>query len=32
MGDPVGHDVDELLPVGLLIAPRDPAHLSSRSV
>ena len=32
MRDPVAHDVHELLAVGLLVAPRDPAHLSLRSV
>ena len=28
--DPVGHDVDELVAVGLLVAPCDTAHVSSR--
>ena len=30
VGDPVGHDVDELVAVGLLVAPCDPAHVSPR--
>jgi hypothetical protein len=29
MRDPVRHDVDELLAVGLLVTACDPAHVSS---
>ena len=29
MRDPVGHDVDQLLAVGLLVTPRDPAHVQA---
>jgi hypothetical protein len=28
MSDPVGHDVDELPAVGLLVTPGDAAHVS----
>jgi hypothetical protein len=31
MRDPLGHDVDELVTVGLLVAPCDAAHVSLRS-
>ena len=30
VGDPVGHDVDKLVAIGLLVAPCDTAHVSSR--
>ena len=29
MRDPVGHDVDQLLAVRLLVTPRDPAHVQA---